>query len=134
VKALDTEDVRDAKRSDDDGDMTSLAALAAIFEDGVRCQRARPGVTNLEWLEAFAWIASERNDWPSAFVNICDFLGVDSSGERARLKVWPERFGARSRASLRPSTNTLPPLVLRLFLCRDSVGRAQYESLPRPSL
>jgi hypothetical protein len=88
--------------------LPEISLVAAMFEDAVRCvRRARPGVTNREWLEAFEWIASERHDWPFAFVNVCDFLGLDSSGVRARLGVWPERFGARSHA--------------------------QYESLARPS-
>jgi len=110
--------------------LPEISLVAAIFEDAVRCvQRTCPGVTNRQWLEAFEWIASERHDWPFAFVNICDFLGVDSSAVRARPGVWPERFRARCHASLRPSTHALPPLELRLFIRRNSFGRAQYESL-----
>ena len=76
--------------------LPEISLVVAIFEDAVRCvQRARPGVTSRQWLEAFEWIASERHDWPFAFVNICDFLGLDSSGVRARLGVWPERVWGR---------------------------------------
>jgi hypothetical protein len=79
--------------------LPEISLVAAIFEDAVRSvQRARPGATSREWLEAFEWIASERHDWPFAFVNICDFLGLDSSGVRARLRVWPERVGGGSHA------------------------------------
>jgi hypothetical protein len=113
--------------------LPEISLVAAIFEDAVRCvQRAHLGVRNREWLEAFEWIASERHDWPFAFVNVCEFLGVDPSGVRARLGVWPERSGASSHPSLRPSTHALPPLVLR-FLLPGGVGRAQYESLARSS-
>jgi hypothetical protein len=68
--------------------LPEISLVAAVFEDAVRCvQRARPSVTNRQWLEAFEWIASERYDWPFAFVNVCDFLGVDSNEVRARLGV-----------------------------------------------
>jgi hypothetical protein len=76
--------------------LPEISVVAAIFDDAVRCvQRASRGVTNRQRLEAFEWIASERHDWPFAFVNVCDLLGVDSSGIRARLGVWPERADTR---------------------------------------
>ncbi len=114
--------------------LPEISLVAAILEDAVRCaQRARPSLTNRQWREAFEWIASERHDWPFAFVNICDFLGVDSSRVRARLGVWPERVGAGSDESPTLSTHTILPVEMRLFHRHDSVGRAQYESLARPS-
>jgi hypothetical protein len=77
--------------------LPEISLVAAIFVDAVRCvQRAPRDATNRQWLEAFKWIASERRDWPFAFINVCDFLGVDSSSVRARLGVWPERAGTRS--------------------------------------
>jgi len=62
--------------------------VAAIFEDAVRCvRRAGGGVTHRESSEAFEWMASERRDWPFAFVNVCDFLGVDVKIVRTWLRV-----------------------------------------------
>ena len=72
--------------------LPQISLVAAIFEDAVRClQRANGGVTHRQSLEAFEWMASERRDWPFAFVNVCDFLGVDPITVRARLRVWHER-------------------------------------------
>src|SRR5437016_5164174 len=61
------------------GLLPEVSLVAAIFEDAVRCvQRASGGVTHRQSSEAFEWIASERRDWPFAFVNVCDFLGVNA--------------------------------------------------------
>ena len=70
------------------GWLPEISLVAAIFEDAVRCvQRASGGMTHRESSEAFQWIASERRDWPFAFVNVCDFLGVDVKTVRTRLRV-----------------------------------------------
>jgi hypothetical protein len=66
--------------------LPEISLVAAIFEDAIRCaQRASSGVTHRQSSEAFEWIASERRDWPFAFVNLCDFLGVDAKAVRKRL-------------------------------------------------
>jgi hypothetical protein len=68
--------------------LSEMSLVAAIFEDAVRCvQRARRGVTDRQSSEALEWIASERHDWPFAFVNVCDFLGVDAKMVRTRLRL-----------------------------------------------
>ena len=69
-----------------------ISLVAAIFEDAVRCvRRAGGGVTHRQSSEASEWIASERSDWPFAFLNVCDFLGVDAKVVRMRLRVGSER-------------------------------------------
>jgi len=76
-----------------------ISLVAAMFEDAVRClQRAGRGVTHQQSSEAFEWIASERRDWPFAFVNVCDFLGVDATAVRTRLHITDERSGNGSSA------------------------------------
>lgn len=71
--------------------MPEISLVAAIFEDAVRCvQRAGRGVTHRQSSDASEWIASERRDWPFAFLNICDFLGVDATVVRARLRIGNE--------------------------------------------
>jgi hypothetical protein len=105
--------------------LPEISLVAAILEDAVRCvQRARPSVTNRQWREAFEWIASERHDWPFAFVNICDFLGVDSRGVRARLGVWPERVGADSDESSKASTHAILPVGVLVFHRHDPASLA----------
>jgi len=74
--------------------LPEISLVAAIFEDAVCCvQRASRGVTYQQSAEAAEWIASERRDWPFAFINVCDFLGIDAMAVRARLGA------ARGRAS-----------------------------------
>jgi len=38
--------------------------------------------------EAERWFASNEHEWPFSFVNICDELGLDAPGIRARLWRW----------------------------------------------
>jgi hypothetical protein len=67
--------------------LPEISLIAAIFEDAVRCvQRASRGMTRRQFSEAVEWSASERRDWPSAFVNVCDLLGVDAKAVRKRLR------------------------------------------------
>ena len=68
--------------------LPELSLVAAIFDDAVRCARRGSGaVTHQQSSEACEWIASERCDWPFAFVNVCDFLGLDARVVRTRLHV-----------------------------------------------
>ena len=96
------EALRDTSAIDDDGIvftadllphgtpvcMPEISLVQAIFEDAVCCvQRGSRGVTQQQSSEAYEWIASERRDWPFAFVNVCDFLGVDAKAVRTRLRI-----------------------------------------------
>jgi hypothetical protein len=75
--------------------LPELSLVAALFEDAVRCvHRASRGVTHRQFLDAVEWIASERGDWPFAFVHVCSFLGVDAAAVRKRLRI-----GGSPRAS-----------------------------------
>ncbi len=77
--------------------LPEISLVAAIFEDAVRCvQRASRGVTHDQSSEAFEWIASDRRDWPFAFVNVCDFLGVNATAVRKRLRIMDEGCGKGS--------------------------------------
>jgi hypothetical protein len=55
-------------------------------------------VTHRQSSEAFEWIASERRDWPFAFVNVCDLLGVDAKAVRKRLRIAEKGGGNGSSA------------------------------------
>jgi len=68
--------------------LPELSLIAALFEDAVRCvHRTSRGVTHRQFLDAVEWIASERDDWPFAFVHVCSFLGVDAAAVRKRLRI-----------------------------------------------
>jgi hypothetical protein len=69
-----------------------ISLVAAVFEDAVNCvRRGSRGVTHRQSSEASEWIASERSDWPFAFLNVCDFLGLDAKVVRTRLRIGSER-------------------------------------------
>jgi hypothetical protein len=84
--------------------LPEISLVAAIFGDALHCaQRASISVTHRESSEALKWIASERHDWPFAFVNVCDFLGVDAKVVRKRLRIRDKRGGIRPEC-LKPSS------------------------------
>lgn len=65
-----------------------ISLPAAILDDAMRCvQRSSRGVTCRQNSEAIDWIISERCDWPFAFVNICDWLGIDAVVVREQLRM-----------------------------------------------
>ena len=66
--------------------LPEISLVTAIFKDALRCvRRVNGSVTHRDSSEAAEWIASERSDWPFAFMNVCDVLGVDAQVVRARL-------------------------------------------------
>jgi hypothetical protein len=78
--------------------LPEISLVAAMLEDAVRCvQLANRGVTRRQFLNAFEWIASERCDWPFAFVNVCGFLKMDPAAVRKHLRIWGERAAKGSR-------------------------------------
>jgi hypothetical protein len=84
--------------------LPEISLVVAIFEDALHCaRRASNGVTHHQSAEALEWIASERRDWPFAFVNVCDFLGVDAKAVRERLRFRDKRGGIRPEC-LAPSS------------------------------
>jgi hypothetical protein len=78
--------------------LSELSLVAAIFEDAVRCvHRASRGVTHRQFLDAVEWIASERGDWPFAFIHVCGF-SAGAAAVRKRLRICDERVERGSRA------------------------------------
>ena len=78
------------------GYLPEISLVAAIFEDAVRCvRRAKGSVTHGDSSAAREWMASERIDWPFAFRNVCDFLGVDANVVRMRLRIAGSRGSNR---------------------------------------
>ena len=97
--------------------LPELSLLAALFEDAVRCaHRASRGVTHRQFVDAVDWVASERGDWPFAFIHACGFLGVDPAAVRKRIRIWDERVekGSRSRVT-RTRMRDLTPRELSRF-------------------
>ena len=68
--------------------LPEVSLVAAIFDDAIRCaRRSGRAVTHRQSEEALAWIASDRRDWPFAFANVCEFLGMDAHVVRRRLRT-----------------------------------------------
>ena len=63
--------------------------VAAILEDAVSCLTrnagARRGRRRRELVEARTWFQDECREWPFAFVNVCELLGLDAAAVRQRL-------------------------------------------------
>ena len=86
--------------------LPELSLIEAILEDAVRClQRVSRGVTHRQFLEAFEWFESNRCDWPFAFVNVCDVLGMDPAAVRTGLRIVTKRPGEISRSSVARSAD-----------------------------
>ena len=68
-----------------------LRLMAAVLENAIEClTRGNGGGTRgKHWrafLDACDWVANERRDWPFAFANLCDFLGLDPTAVRESLE------------------------------------------------
>jgi hypothetical protein len=78
----------------------AVAVLTEALHDLVRYRFAiRLRTQRLYW-QAYAWIMADDTEWPFAFVNLCDTLGVDvarCASACARRSTCPRR-----RCSTRP--------------------------------
>lgn len=76
-----------------------LHLVSAIFEDALHCVLhnvgARRGRKRREFLEACDWFWSDTREWPFAFGNICDLLGIEGSAVRETLRAY---IGAQHNA------------------------------------
>ena len=57
--------------------------MLAVLEDAMR--------TYKDGVEAFkveAWVASDDTDWPFAFVNVCNAVGLTPEYLRSAMKKW----------------------------------------------
>ena len=69
-----------------------LHLISAIFEDALHCVLrnvgARRGRKRREFLEACDWFWSDDTEWPFAFVNVCDLLGIEGGAVREMLRTY----------------------------------------------
>jgi hypothetical protein len=69
-----------------------LHLVSAIFEDALHCVfrnvSARRGRKRREFLDACDWFWSEAHDWPFAFVNVCDLLGIEGRAVRDTIRTY----------------------------------------------
>lgn len=66
-----------------------MRLVAALLEDAVNCIVDNAGACSRErrkeFFKAYEWIWEDRSDWPFAFVNVCEVLGLDPTAVRERL-------------------------------------------------
>ncbi len=69
-----------------------LHLVSAIFEEALHCivhnVTARRGPQRREFLDACDWLWDARSDWPFAFANVCDLLGLDGTAVREALRAF----------------------------------------------
>lgn len=81
-----------------------MRLVAAMFEDARRSvfrhADARRGPRRREFLAACDWLLDDSRDWPFAFANVCDLLGLDAAAVRQFLFYRPS--GRRARFAPEP--------------------------------
>lgn len=64
--------------------------VAAVLENAIDCiiknTDARRGPRFKDFTEACNWVLEDRPDWPFAFSNVCDVLGLDPTAVRERVR------------------------------------------------
>lgn len=72
-----------------DAHCPELRLVAAVLEDALRIisrNAAAPRKRRrLEFLEVCDWLLDDSCDWPFAFPNVCDLLGLDAAAVRQSL-------------------------------------------------
>lgn len=75
-----------------------MRLVAAMFVDALwsvfRNADARRGPRRREFLEASDWLLDDSRDWPFAFANVCDLLGLDAAAVRQCLPCGPSGLRA----------------------------------------
>lgn len=70
--------------------------VIAVLEDAVDCYRKYLGARDRKgrqlFIDAEEWFFSEEKTWPYAFVNVCDYLGINPEYLRRGLCAWKERI------------------------------------------
>lgn len=73
-----------------------LKLVAAILEDALLCINrragARRGRRRREFMDAWHWLWNDRRDWPFAFRNVCDLLGLDAAAVRQHVRHVHDRL------------------------------------------
>ncbi len=103
-----------------------IALVVAMIEDALQCILRNTGALHgrhrREFVDACNWVCSDRRDWPFAFANVCDMLGLDAAAVRQSV----QRQLARACKADTPADAA----ILRYFASphdRESVGSAPVE-------
>lgn len=96
--------------------------MLAVLEDAVTCftkyRRERDRKKKRLFDEAMEWVLEQDNDWPFAFENICDVLGLDSSYLRQGLLESRGRTMRKNPKTVRPVPTHLVARVSLPFIVR----------------
>ena len=90
-----------------------LQLVAAILEDALQCVfanvDAREHKRRQEFITAYRWICEDDSDWPFAFRNACDLLGLDYAAVRERIRSFIDRHGRETVVPLHSRTYATAP-------------------------
>ena len=76
-----------------------VALMRAVLGEAARCiERGRQRRHHRLAVEAEDWVRCDSREWPFAFANICDVLGLDVDATRARFLADPKRPADRRQA------------------------------------
>ena len=81
------------------GSQGARRLVVAVLEDAVDCFQKYLGAEDRRncklYADAEAWLFSDDNSWPFAFVNVCEALGIQPPFLRRGLLLW--RSGQRAQ-------------------------------------
>lgn len=88
----------------------AVALIRAMLDDAIACYQkygtAKGRHNQRLATEAEAWLLSDDDHWPFAFVNVCGALGIEPGYVRRGLKQWRRGSLAQARPKRR-LTNTV---------------------------
>ncbi len=89
--------------------------MLAVLQDAVECYQkyalARDPKGRMLFEDSREWVDSREREWPFAFENICEVLGLNPEYIRRGLSKWVQQ-----RAPIRRSTAKIVPLTQRKAL------------------
>jgi hypothetical protein len=94
--------------SDHRGVQSERHLMLAVLQDAVECYQkyalARDPRGRTLFTDAVEWIESTDRQWPFAYENICDSLGLDPASVRSGLSKW----GAHTAPTKRRAPRIVP--------------------------
>ena len=95
-----------------------MRLVVAVLEDAVRVVTQDPNGLRRrereEFLRARTWLLDDSREWPFAFANVCDLLGLDVAAVRQQLPLnaaWLANVSAETTSSIRCRHRTSPDLL-----------------------
>ena len=119
-----------------------MRLVLALFDDAIRSAARNPDACKRrerhDCLDARAWMLNNDREWPFAFANVCDLLGLDADAVRQRvlLGALPGddglRLGGRNRPRVDLELGRRQPHERFTRQTKDGVRARRLRSSPAP--